>query len=195
MVNTKRYDPTITRFQKHTKNFVSGKTQKGHLGEKEESGDVTKEEGVLVKVIKKDIYGKGWEVKIGEKTVMCNYGDNIVYLPDCTVSDQYYIPKKECRVEVSMDKRTKINTITRINDPDKQPISMVGNTVKIKSSGSVALEMGNRITSILGDRLSVQGDVVVDTSEKEDLPDKISVTDLYKRIEVLESKLSDNNDS
>ena len=41
MVDSKRYDPTITRFQKHTKSFVSGKTKKGHLNNEErEAGDV-----------------------------------------------------------------------------------------------------------------------------------------------------------
>ena len=35
MVNSKRYDPTITRFRKHTQGFVSGKTKKGHLQNEE----------------------------------------------------------------------------------------------------------------------------------------------------------------
>lgn len=188
MVDSKRYDPTITRFQKHTKSFVSGKTKKGHLNNDErEAGDVTKEEGILVKVNKNNLYGKGWEVKIGEKTVMCTYGDNIIYLPDCTLNGSYYMPKKECKVEVSIDKKSKINTITRIKDSNKKPITMMNDGITLKSNGEASITINNDTTTI-------SGDVVINTSSNNDLPDEISINDLYKRIESIESKLSDNND-
>lgn len=191
MVDSKRYDPTITRFQKHTQSFVSGKTKKGHLnedgGDREES-DVIKEEGVLVRVNSKNIYGNTWEVKVGNKTYMCSYGDNIIYLPPYTEKGIYYVPKKECKVEISIDKKSKIYTITRINDTNKQPITMTNDGITLQSEGNASLKVDN-------EKVSVKGDIQLDTSKDEDLPDTISVKNLYKKIQVIESKLSDKNDS
>lgn len=194
MVDTKRYDPTITRFQKHTKSFISGKTKKGHLNNDErEPGDVVKEEGILVKVDKNNMYGKGWEVKVGNQTLQCSYGDNIVYLPECTLNGSYYLPKKECKVEVSIDKKSKINTITRIKDANKTPISMSNEEISIQVGDDTSLTVANDGAKISGTSLSVDGDVTINTSKDNDLPDKISITELYKKMELIESKLSDNN--
>lgn len=194
MVDSKRYDPTITRFQRHTKSFVSGKTKKGHITTGEREGDVVKETGTLVKININKIYEKGWEVKVGNQTLQCTYGDNIVYLPDCTRNGSFYIPKKECKVEVSIDKKSKINTITRINDPNKKPISMMNNEISIQGNGEASLTIEEDTTTIKGDNLSVEGDVKIKTSPDNDLPDTISVTDLYKKVQDIEIKLSDKND-
>ena len=192
MVDSKRYDPTITRFQKHTQSFVSGKTKKGHLNKDDDergTEDVVKEEGVLVKVNWKDLYGKSWEVKIGNKTYKCSYGDNIIYLPPYNTNGSYYIPKKECKVEVSIDKKSKIYTITRILDDEKQPITMTNDAIKIQANGTASLKVEEK-------KVSVTGDVVVDTSKNKDVKtDKISLTDLYKQVQNIELKLSDKNDS
>lgn len=196
MVDSKRYDPTITRFQKHTKSFVSGKTKKGHLNKDDrEAGDVIKEEGILVKVDSRDLQGKTWEVKVDKKTYMCSYGDNIVYLPPCTKNGDYYIPKKKCLVEISIDKKSKINTITRMKDPNKQPIAMIDNQIKMQGNGTASLIIQGDSTSIEGSELSVEGDVKVDTSKDDDLPDSISLKKLYKEVQILKDKVSDSDDS
>ena len=140
----------------------------------------------MVKVNRNNLQGRSWEVKVGEKTLMCTYGDNIIYLPDCTRNGSYYIPKKECKVEVSIDKKTKINTITRIKDPNKQPISMIDNTIKLQGNGTASVVVGEDTTTF-------SGDVVIDTTAHDDLPDEISITDLYKKVKFIESKLSDDN--
>ena len=137
MVDSKRYDPTITRFQKHTKSFVSGKTKKGHLNNEErKEGDVINEEGILVRIDKKQIQGKGWRVEIDKKPYNCSYyGNSFLFLPNCTETDTYYIPKKECKVEVSIDKKSKIYTITKIKglktSPNQQLISIIVKTIPI----------------------------------------------------------------
>ena len=209
MVDSKRYDPTITRFQKHTKSFVSGKTKKGHLGTGErEAGDYVKEEGVLVKINKNDLQGASWEVKVGNKTYNCSYyGNSFLFLPNCTENGNYYIPKKEYKVEVSIDKKSKIYTITKIKglkmSSNEQLISiMEGDKINIKGGENSSITIDENKTSIKGEGLSVEGDVSVegdikiDTSKQEDLPNSISVTNLYKRVQILESKLSDDtNDS
>lgn len=197
MVDTKRYNPTNKRFQKHTQAFVSGKTKKGHLSTGDrDTGDVVKETGVLIRVDKNKIQEKGWEVKIDNKTYMCNYGDNIIYLPPYTENGQYYLPKKECKVEVSIDKKSQIYTITKINDPDKQPITIQNNSITLQTNGEASLQISENTTIISGEELSVEGDVKIDTSKNNTITeDVISITDLYKRVQVIESKLSDNNDS
>lgn len=206
MVDSKRYDPTITRFQKHTKSFVSGKTKKGHLNnEDREAGDVINEEGVLVRIIKKDIQGKGWEVKVDGKPYKCSYyGNSFLFLPNCTETDTYYIPKKECKVEISIDKKSKIYTITKIKglktSPNQQLISIIeGDKIDIKGGGKASVSVKQEKTAISGDGLEVEGDVEVsgdvkvDTSKDKDLPDKISMTELYKKVQVLEEQLDSKN--
>lgn len=200
MVNSKRYDPTITRFQKHTKSFVSGKTKKGHLNKDDDersTEDVVKEEGKLIEVDSKDLYGKTWVVDVSGKKYYCTYGDNIIYLPPYTVVGTKYRPKKECKVEISIDKKSKIYTITRILDENKQPISMMNDKVVIQTEGSSSLVVDKDTTSISGEKLAVEGDIEIDTSKDKSLPDtdKISVKDLYKRITDIESVISDKNDN
>lgn len=200
MVNSKRYDPTITRFQKHTKSFVSGKTKKGHLNKDDDersTEDVVKEEGKLIEVDSKDLYGKTWVVDVSGKKYHCTYGDNIIYLPPYTVVGTKYRPKKECKVEISIDKKSKIYTITRILDENKQPISMMNDKVVIQTEGSSSLVVDKDTTSISGEKLAVEGDIEIDTSKDKSLPntDKISVKDLYKRITDIESVISDKNDN
>ena len=206
MVDSKRYDPTITRFQKHTKSFVSGKTKKGHLeNEDREAGDVIKEEGVLVRIVKKQIQEKGWKVKVDEKIYNCSYyGNSFLFLPNCTETDTYYIPKKECKVEISIDKKSKIYTITKIKglktSPNQQLISIIeGDKIDIKGGGKASVSVKQEKTAISGDGLEVEGDVDVegdvkiDTSKDKDLPDKISMTELYKKVQVLEEQLNSKN--
>lgn len=194
MVNSKRYDPTITRFQKHTKSFVSGKTKKGHLNKDEErEGDVLKEEGTLVKVDKNNFDGKGWLVKVDNKQIWCTYGDNIVYLPPCNLVGSYYVPKDKCPVEVSIDKKSKINTITRINDENKLPIAMMDGGITLESKEGSSIKINDEGTSISGISLNVENDVKIKTS-KETISVKDTINNLYERIEYLESKESDSND-
>ena len=202
MVDSKRYDPTITRFQKHTKSFVSGKTKKGHLDDDDDKKKgVIKEEGELVKVNSKNLYGKSWEVKVDNKTYMCTYGDNIIYLPPYNKNGSFYVPKKKCLVEISIDKKSKIYTITRMIDPDKQPITMTNDGITLQSKGLASLTLTEDTAAIGGNELSVEGDlsvdgdIEIDTSKDEDLPDKISVTDLYKKVQKIEVQLSDSNDN
>lgn len=211
MVDTKRYNPSNKRFQKHTQSFVEGKTMKGHLGEGDKEKGVRKDTGELIRVNRQRILEDGWEVRINKKTFFCTYGDNVVYLPKHKTTDMYYIPVKKCEVEVSFDEKTKIRTITRMKDDTKQPIAMDYQGVTLKGSGTASIEVkedtvelgddnasikvSDNSTTITGNQLAVQNDVKVDTTNHEDLPDEISVTDMYRKIQILEEKISDSNDS
>lgn len=195
MVDTKRYNPSNKRFQKHTQSFVEGKTLKGHLGEGDKEKGKYKETGELIRVNKQKILSNGWEVKIDKKTIFCTYGDNIVYLPKHKTTDTYYIPVKKCEVEVSIDEKSKIKTITRIIDDTKQPIAMDYQGVTLQGSGTASIKVAENVAEVVGEHLAVQNDVKVDTTNEDDLPDEISVTEMYRKIQVLEEKISDSNDS
>lgn len=199
MVDLKKYTPSNKRFQKHTQHFVEGKTMKGHLNDdKEKNKNKAKYKGELIRVIKAKLYEDGWEVKREKKTYHCNYGDNILYLPPHKETELYYIPNGKCEVEFSVDKASKISTITRINDAKKQPIAMDNQGITLKGNGLAQFSVSGNNTEITGDTkidgdAKVTGDIVVDTKKIEGLPDEISVTDLYKQVQVLQEKVSDKN--
>lgn len=193
MVDSKRYNPSNKRFQKHTQSFVEGKTMKGHLAGKDKDKNKYKIEGVLVRVNKNALNSDGWHVKIEKKTVKCNYGDNIVYLPPCIEQGDWYIPKAKCEVEVSIDEKSKIRTITKIKDPNKKPISMNNNGIKLEGSGSSALEVSIDTVKVYGQQLEAENDIKIDTTNVNGLPDEIKVTDMYKDIQELKKQISGNN--
>lgn len=199
MVDSKRYNPSNKRFQEHTKHFVEGTTLKGHLNEGKEKKNKYKTTGELIRVVKAKINSDGWEVKVDNKKINCNYGDNIIYLPPCTSTELYYVPKKKCEVEVSIDEKSKIHTITRIKDPNKQPISMTNDGVKLEGevtldgNGEATLRVTDDVIEVAGENLSVENDVKIDTTKDEDLPDEISVKQMYKDIQVLKEQLSDSD--
>lgn len=219
MVDSKRYNPSNKRFQEHTQHFVQGTTKKGHLTAKDD-GDKKKETGELKKVEVAKIYQNGWLVYVDKKKYNCSYGDNIIYMPPYTVSKdgKYYVPKKKCTVEVSIDTKSKIYTITKINDSNKKPISMTNNGVTLEGKGLASLKIEGDDVKIKGKvssnhdittkgsissekdiktkgSISSDTDVKINTKDDKDLPDEISVKNLYKRIQVLEKKISDSNGS
>jgi len=194
MVDFKRYNPSNKRFQEHTQNFVEGKTKKGHLQSKK-SGDKYQTTGQLVKVKVDKVYEDGWYVKVDNNHYWCTYGDNIVYLPPHTVSGNnndgmYYIPKKKCEVEVSIDKENKMYTITRINDSKKQPIGMDNDGIIIHGSDGAKVAVQNDTVEVSGTKLTVENDVTVKTEDGE-----ISLTDLHNKIQVVQEDLSDSKEN
>lgn len=185
MVSQKRYMPTNKRFQDHTKMFVGTKTKKGHLNAKEKEKEKTLTEGTLIRVIKEKIYENGWEVRVGKsknaKTYMCNYGDNIMYLPEHTETDMYYVPKHDCSVQVSIDEKSNVYFITRINDPNKKPISITSDGVSIKGNGTSGIEVTTDTVKATGQLLSDE-DVVVKTENTE-----VSLKDVGEKVESIEN--------
>lgn len=201
MVDSKRYNPSNKRFQKHTQHFVENTTMKGHITqEKDKKKGKYKDTGYLIKIKKNALDGKGWYVKIDKKTLQCNYGDNIIYLPPYTEKGEWYIPKKKTEVEVSIDEKSKIYTITRIKDPNKKPIAMNNDGVKITGSEKSSIQIAKHAVTVSGEviktigNIDAKGDIELDTKDKKDLPDKISVIGMYKEIQEIKGKLSENND-
>lgn len=192
MVDSKRYNPSNKRFQEHTKHFVEGTTLKGHLNSQDDKNkNKYKTNGELIRVVKAKIYENGWECKVDKKKINCNYGDNIIYLPPCKSTELYYIPTSKCEVEISIDEKSKIHTITKINDPNKLPISLTNEGVTLEGDGDASLQVAKDTVEISGNvQISgeVQDDITINTSNLSELPNKIVVTDMYKNIQ------SNNND-
>lgn len=195
MVDSKRYDPSIKRFQEHTQSFVSGKTKKGHLSKDERTAnDHKKLDGVLKRVHKNKLYERGWEVYVDKKKYMCTYGDNIIYLPPYTETEEYYIPKKKCKVQITVDEKTKIYTIIRINDINKQPIELSNEGIVLQGKGLSSISVKDDVVKAEGDHLLAENDVKIDTTKDKDLPNEISVKDLYKQVQILQEQInSDKN--
>ena len=191
MVDSKRYDPTITRFQKHTKSFVSGKTKKGHLNR--EPGDVAKADGILVKIDKKKKSSNGWLVKVQGKEYWCSC-DDLGNVPDVTETEAYLLPKKKCEVEVSIDKASKIYTITKIKTSKVPQITTDLDKIILKTKGNSKITIEKDSTTISGKQVKVENDVKVDTTNHNDLPDEISLVSLYRQVQAIQNSLSDNND-
>lgn len=134
MVN-KKFSPTNKKFKKHFEDFASTKPKKGHLGSGERDNDETAiKVGKLVRIHRAKLYDRGWEVKIDNKTYMCTYGDNVIMIPKSTVTEKYFIPKKTTKVEIQMDKVSKIYSIIRIQDDNTVPIAMYDNTLTISTN-------------------------------------------------------------
>ena len=215
MVDSKRYDPSIKRFQEHTQSFVSGKTKKGHLNNDERTAkDHKKLDGILKRIHKNKIYERGWEVYVDKKKYMCTYGDNIIYLPPYIETSEYYIPKNgKCQVQITVDEKSKIYTITRINDINKQPIelsnkgiilqskgtgsiSVINNIVEAKGEGiilqgegSSSISVENNVVKTEGEHLLAENDVKIDTTKDKDLPNEISVKNLYRQVQILQEQI------
>ena len=195
MVDVKRHTPTNKRFQKYTQSFVEGKTMKGNLNKGDKDKNSYKVTGILEKIHSKGLDSNGWYVKINKKTLQCYYGDNIIYLPPYTVNGDWYIPKSKCEVEVSINEKSNIFTITRIKDPNKKPIAMDNDGVRLAGSGIGAIRVAKNIVQAVGEHLAVQNEIVVDTTDDKDLPDQIKITDMYKEIQELKKKVSDSDAS
>lgn len=193
MVDSKRYVPSNKRFQKHTQSFVEGKTMKGHLVDKNKDKNTYKVDGFLIKVNKKALSSNGWYVKVDKKVLQCTYGDNVIYLPPHKTNGDWYIPTSKCKVEVSINEKSNKKTITRMNDPNKQPIAMDNNGIKLSGNGTGSIQVKGNEVNVSGAQLSAQNEITIDTSSQKGLPDQIKITDMYKEIQELKSKVSDNN--
>lgn len=193
MVDSKRYNPSNKRFQKHTQSFVEGKTMKGNLNKGKKDKNSYKVTGVLKKINKHALDANGWYVQVDSKMLQCDYGDNIIYLPPYTENGDWYIPINKCEVEISINEKNNIKTITKIKDPNKQPITMTNNKITLSTGGTGGIDIVKTAVEISGVYTSIQNEIKVDTTAHEDLPDEIKITDMYREIQELKNKISDDN--
>lgn len=225
MVGIKKRSPTNKEFKSNFQKLASTKTKKGHLTNQEkEADDIAKKTGILVKINRKKLYENGWEVKVGTGndavTYMCSYGDGVMYIPDSTITDAYFVPKGKVEVEITIDKKTKIYTITKINTNNKKPIALFENVLTLSTDTNTESSKNTASIVLSKDSVNINSDNVVikdsddnqidlkesqkqiDTLQNENKEIKDTVkslnetnASLLQRIEILENKISETENS
>lgn len=146
------YRPTNKRFRDSFQKFAGTKTKKGNLNNEDESGAVL-DKGILEKIKKSQITGKGWYVNVSGKQYVCTYNNYNGILPDVTETEQFYYLRNTPEVDVSINKKEKAYNIERIKD--------LKTNVSATSNGTITIE--NNLTNnnskeinILSDNNSIQ---------------------------------------
>lgn len=194
MVKSNRYSPTNKKFKSHFENFASTKTKKGHLNNKGErdSEDTSIKKGVLVRIDRKKMYDDGWEVKIDGKTVNCTYGGNVLSIPQSTVTDAYFIPKKTCNVEVQLDTVSKIYSIIDIKDSNLTPIALYDNQVTISPNTNTNTNQKNQASiNISRTSVNVTGQMVANSIKVDGAIESTNITALEEEVANLKKEIND----
>lgn len=146
------YRPTNKRFRDSFQKFAGTKTKKGTLNNEDEKGSIL-DKGILEKIKKSQINGKGWYVKVDGKQYVCTYEDYNGILPDVTETKEFYYLRNTPEVDVSINNKEKVYNIERIKD--------LKTNISTTSTGSVTIE--NNLTNndfkevnILSDNNSIQ---------------------------------------
>lgn len=234
MTGIKKRSPTNKEFKKNFENFASKRMKKGHLSDSQErkAEDNTLEEGILVRIHRKKLYKNGWEVKVGTgkdaKTYMCSYDNGVVDIPESTETKEYYVPKKKTKVEVSIDKKTKIYKIIKIQTQGKNTSTLYKKLLKIstdndensKDKPKASLEISDTAVNIKSNNVVITDDedneidliksnetldevkknqteaiTKLETVSKKSDEAEEEIKSLLSRIEILEAKLSEAEDS
>lgn len=212
MTGIRKRSPTNKEFKTNFQGLASTKTKKGHLNNQQEKkpSDNAKENGILVRIHKNKLYENGWEVKVGTGneavTYMCSYGDAVLYIPESTLTGKYYVPKQKTEVEVTIDKKSKIYTITKINTLNKKPIALYENNLTIStntntdtnSNVTTSIEVSNDSVNIKSDNVTITDSnnnkidlVATQTTTAQQIIDlKEQNQSLLERIEILENKVN-----
>ena len=146
------YRPTNKRFRDSFQKFAGTKTKKGNLNNEDENGAVL-DKGILEKIKKSQITGKGWYVNVSGKQYVCTYNNYNGILPDVTETEQFYYLRNTPEVDISINKKEKAYNIERIKD--------LKTNVSATSNGTITIE--NNLTNnnskeinILSDNNSIQ---------------------------------------
>lgn len=213
MTGIKKRSPTNKEFKKNFQGLAGTRVQKGHLNDQEKkASDSGIEEGTLIRVERSKYDSNGWEVKVGTgknaKTYMCTNLDNEI--PPFTETDKYLVFKGTIKVDVSIDKKSKIYQITNIKTAKKQPMVLYDDKLllststneKISNLGKAAIEITDKAINLKSDEVKITdnnnneinlNEVVRLKSENSTLKNQISnlkseQESLVKRIEVIEKK-------
>lgn len=214
MTGIRKRSPTNKEFKTNLQGLASTKTKKGHLNNQEKKADDNAiETGVLVRIHKDKLYKNGWEVKIGTGsdavTYMCSYSDSVLHIPDSTVTDQYYIPKQKTEVDVIIDKKSKIYTITKINTLNKKPLVLYEDNLMISTNTNTDTNSSVKtLIEISEDSINIKSDNIIITDSNNNQINLLTLQDttaqqiinlqaqnqsLLERIEVLEKNIKEED--
>lgn len=201
MTGIRKRSPTNKEFKTNFQGLASTRTKKGHLTNQEKkASDNAVETGTLIRISKEKLYENGWEVQVGTDsdavTYMCSYGDGVLYLPDSTETDVYYIPKEKTEVELVIDKQTKIYTITKINTLNKKPIALYENKLTISTNTNTNTNSDvNTSIEVSNNSVNINSDIVTITDSQNNQVDLVEsqkkVDSLLERIQILEDKIEE----
>ena len=160
------YRHTNKRFRDSFQKFAGTKTRKGNLNNEDENG-ATLEKGVLNKIKKTLIMGKGWYVTVSGKQYVCTYNDYNGILPDSTETDGFYYPRNNPEVDVSINKKEKTYNIERIKDLQTNIGTNSNGTVTIQNNltdnsfKEVSISSDNNSIQVNNDNIVLNGTVMI----------------------------------
>lgn len=214
MTGIKKRSPTNKEFKRNFQGLASTKTKKGHLNNNQErkSSDKQSAEGILVRIKIDKIDDDGWEVEVGtgndKKKYMCSDSRGGLMIPDSTISKnkKYYIPKNKTEVEIDIDKKSKIYTITRIRSDKQIPLAKfsdklylsVNSNTKNNKKVSALLTMSNNKITVQADNVVVKDNEdnsidLVEAHKEQTQTIKVLQQErksLEERIQILEEKIN-----
>lgn len=204
-----RRNTTNKKFKDTFENLASTEMTKGRLRKKKRSPDDNQVvEGILKYIIIDKIDLDGWIVEVGNApdtfSYACYNAQGGMWIPDSTVTNNRYVPKKKTKVEISIDKYTKIYKINRIITDAKIPLASFGNTLYISNDtntknnkANAAIQIGQEAISLIADELVIQSgeqeiDLVNSYNQIQDL--KTENQALKDRIQNIENQITNNTE-
>ena len=212
MDNVHRRTPTNKEFKTNFQGLASTKAKKGHLNDQErKKDDKQSTEGTLKRILISKIDDNGWEVVVGKGTDTHTYncvnplGGLLIPESELSTNKLYYVPKNKTVVEVDIDKKSHIYTITRIRGQqiplasfhDKLYLSVDSNT-KTNKDVNAEITMSKDDITLQADSVKVKDnddneiDLLEENAQQKDDISSLQEENksLLSRIEILEEQVS-----
>lgn len=191
MTGIRKRSPTNKEFKKNFQGLAATKVQKGHLNNQEKNpSDTGIEEGTLIRVERAKYDSDGWEVKMGKgkgaKTYMCTNLDNEI--PPFDTTDTYLVFRGTVKVDVSIDKKSKIYQITNIKSAKKQPMVLYNDTLVLSTTTNEAMnKIGLATIEVTKEAINLKSDEVKITDNNNN---EINLIESQNKINKLETENS-----
>ena len=173
------YRPTNKRFRDSFQKFAWTKTKKGNLNNEDENGAVL-DKGILEKIKKSQITGKGWYVNVSGKQYVCTYNNYNGILPDVTETEQFYYLRNTPEVDVSINKKEKAYNIERIKDLKTNVSATSNGTITIENnltnnnSKEINILSDNNSIQVNNDNISLNGVITINNQTFDTIIDDVN---------------------
>ena len=173
------YRPTNKRFRDSFQKFAGTKTKKGTLNDEDNKGSVL-EKGILEKIKKSHIMGKGWYVNVSGKQYVCTYNDYNGILPDVTETQKFYYLRNSPEVDISINNKEKVYNIERIKDLKTNVSTTTQGSVTIENnltnsySKEVNILSENNSIQINNDNIALNGTITINNQTFDTIIDDVN---------------------
>lgn len=173
------YRPTNKRFRDSFQKFAGTKTKKGNLNNEDEKG-VVLDKGILEKIKKSQINGKGWYVNVSGKQYVCTYNNYNGILPDVTETSEFYYLRNSPEVDVSINNKEKTYNIERIKDLKTNISSTNNGSITIENnlinnnSKEINILSDNNSIQVNNDNIALNGIVTINNQTFDTIIDDVS---------------------